>query len=75
MQNYKAIIKLLKHRIKLNKNNQYFFIKDFGGYAHWSDTTDYAEQESLFAIETELFSLLETVKNLYKNKERTNKIM
>ena len=49
MQNYKSIIKLIKYRIKLNKNSQYSFRKYFG-YAHWSDTTDYAEQESLFAI-------------------------
>ena len=66
MQNYKSIIKLIKYRIKLNKDSQYCFRKDFG-YAHWSDTTDYAEQESLFAIEGELNSLLKTIQKLNKH--------
>ena len=59
----KAIIKLIKYRIKLNQDSQYCFRKDVG-YAHWSDTTDYAEQESLFAIEDELKSLLKTINQL-----------
>ena len=66
MHNYKPIIKLLKYRIKLNKNSQNHFRRNFG-YAHWSDTTDYAEQESYFEIAKELESLLETIQKLNKH--------
>jgi len=59
----KAIIKLIKKRIKNNQLELDDHLK-YWGYAHWSDTTDYGYQSELFAIDKELNSLLKTIKQV-----------
>ena len=65
MHNYKPIIKLLKNKIKNNKLELDYHLKEWG-YAHWSDTTDYGYQSELFAVQSELEFLLNTIQKINK---------
>ena len=65
MHNYKPIIKLLKNRIKNNQSLIDWHLK-YHGYAHWSDTTDYGYQSELFAVQSELEFLLNTIQKINK---------
>ena len=71
MHNYKPIIKLLKNRIKNNKWHLNWHLKNYG-YAHWSDTTDYGYQSELFAAQSELEDLLNTISHFCFPNNKTN---
>ena len=69
MHNYKPIIKLLKNRIKNNQLELDAHLK-YWGYAHWSDTTDYGYQSELFAVQSELEDLLNTIQKINNNENK-----
>ena len=65
MHNYKPIIKLLKNRIKNNQSLINWHLKYYG-YASCYDTTDYGYQSELFAVQSELEFLLNTIQKINK---------